>query len=61
MAMEVGIITEGSSRDELIEAIGHMNREARRCLARDHLNRPNERWAHLHEFINSLLDLLQQA
>lgn len=57
--MSVRILTEDSSREELLEALGHVSREAGRELRTDHLGQPNERWADLHAFINSLLDLLE--
>lgn len=57
--MSVKILTEDSTQEELLEALGHVNREARRELRTDNLGRPNERWADLHAFINSLLDLLE--
>lgn len=57
--MGIHILTEDSTRDELIEALGHVNGEAKRELRYDNLGRPNARWADLHAFINSLLDLLE--
>lgn len=57
--MGIQILTEDSTRDELTEALGHVNAEAKRELRYDNLGRPNERWADLHAFINSLLDILE--
>ena len=50
---------EDTTREELIEALGHVNGEAKRELRYDNLGRPNERWADLHTWINELLDLLE--
>lgn len=52
------ILDSDTSRADLIEAIGHVNGEAKRQLRYDNVGRPNARWADLHAFINSLLDLL---
>lgn len=57
--MAIQIITEDSTRDELIEALGHVNGEAKRELRYDNLGRPNQRWADLHAFIDTLLTLLE--
>ena len=57
-AFEVQFLSPASDRDELVDALLLVNAQAKRELQRDHLNRPNSRWAHLHEFMNSILDLL---
>lgn len=57
--MAIEILTQDSTRDELIEALGHINHEARRELRYDNLGRPNVRWQELHAFMNMLLDLLE--
>lgn len=43
--MGIHILTEDSTRDELTEALGHVNGEAKRELRYDNLGRPNARWA----------------
>lgn len=55
------ILDSDTSRADLIEAIGHVNGEAKRQLRYDNVGRPNARWADLHAFLNSLLDLLGEA
>lgn len=57
--MAIQILTGDSTRDELLEALGHVNNEAKREMRTDNIGRPNERWADLHAFLNSLLDLLE--
>lgn len=59
MSVEVQFLSPQSPREQLVGALLMVNAEARRELARDNLNRPNERWAELHEFMDALLDLLE--
>lgn len=59
MTVEVQFLSPQSSREQLLSALSLVNGEAKRELSRDHLNRPNERWAELHAFLDSLLMLLE--
>lgn len=59
MTVEVQFLSPQSPREQLVGALLMLNAEARRELARDNLNRPNERWAELHGFMGALLDLLE--
>lgn len=49
----IHVIDDTATREDLIEALGHVNREAKRepCWT--------ERKARLHEFANRLLDMLE--
>lgn len=60
-ALEIRPLHAGSDREELIEALLAVNKEARRTLAKDGVGRPNEQWASQHAFLNSLLDFLEDA
>ena len=59
--MDLTVLSRGSSQEDLITALRLVNAEAQRTMQRDHLNRPNDRWAALHEFMNTLLDMLEPA
>ncbi|HET6917800.1 MAG TPA: hypothetical protein VFH56_17065, partial [Acidimicrobiales bacterium] len=59
-AAEVQVLSASSSREELVAALTAVSAEAGRELQRDHLGRPNERWASLHSFLNTLLDFLDE-
>lgn len=58
MTVEVQFLSPASDRAELVDALLRVCAAARREMKVDHLGRPNARWAHLHEFMNSILDLL---
>ena len=57
---DVQVLSAASHRGELVAALTAVSAEAGRELQRDHLGRPNERWASLHSFLNMLLDFLDE-
>lgn len=59
--MDITVLTGESTRTEIEEALGWCNTEAKRCLSRDEIGRPSERWAGMHAFLNHLLDMWQAA
>jgi len=59
--VEVKVLSRDSSREEVVAALLQVSAEAGRELQRDHLNRPNERWARQHQFLNMLLDFLEDT
>lgn len=57
--MSIKILTEDSTREELLEALGHVSREAQAERRRGFVGVHGKRYAELHAFIDSLLDLLE--
>ena len=52
-------IDDRTFREKVIDDLATENSKAKRMLRRDNQGRENEAWAQVHEWMNELLDLLE--